>query len=329
MATNRRRSHLSTAARVAPLGIALLTLACLPWWIACDQSLAAAALPGQASNTQPTLQAENLAKVTLADVATDANQLDQAQALDNPPEPPPPCAEALRQITLRCVEQTRTIATTCVGEIAQLFEQGQPEAAHAAAQACIEQINQHTADCLQALRDQCQACLAELLNQDAPMERIEALLGACRRAARHILHARRGAVGAIKDAIDRGIARRCITEIHQTAVDCADQNAQTAADCVAEIETLLANGQTQEAIAAAEACTRQIRTNTADCAQVIQAICQDCLQRLVRNCGEGEFVARLREACRTNLEFLLRSARRAVGQIHDALPPPPDPQPAP
>lgn len=327
MAIRKHRSPLSTATRVVPLGIALLTLACMPWWAACDESLVVA-LPTQATDVEPTLQAENLAKATLADVATDVSQLEQPQALGDPQAPPPPCAEPLRQITLRCVEQTRSTATACIGKIAQLFEQGQPEAAQAAAQACIEQINQHTADCLQALRDQCQACLAELLNQNAPMGRIEALHRACRRAAKHILHARRGAVGAIQDAVDRGIAQRCFAEIHQQAVGCADQNAQTAADCVAQIEALLTAGQTQEAVDAAEACVRKIHATTADCAHVIQAICQDCLQRLVRNCGEGMIVARLRQACRANLGLLLRSARQAVGQIHNALPPP-DPQPAP
>lgn len=326
MAISRHQSTLFTTTRAAPLGMALLALACLPWWAACDESLVAAALPTQITGADPALQADNLTKATLADVDTDVRQLEQPQALDNPPAQPPPCAQPLRQITLQCVEQTRTIATACVGEIAQFFQQDQPEAAHAAAQACIEQINQHTAGCLQTLRDQCRDCLTELLNQNAPMEPIEALLGACRRAARHILHARRGAVGAIQDAVDRGVAQRCIAEIHQQAVGCADQNAQTAADCVVEIETLLAAGQVEQAVAAAEACIQQIRATTADCAHVIQAICQECLQRLVRNCGEGMIVARLREACEATLDFLLRSARQAVGQIHNALPPPPDPE---
>lgn len=328
MAINAHGSLLSISTRWAHLPIALLALVCLPWWAACDESLVSAALPNQTSGAEPNRQAENLAKATLTDVAIDMGQLEAPQALDDPQPPPPPCAEPLRQITLQCVEQTRTLAATCIADVAQLFQQGQPEAAHAAAQACIEQINQHTADCLQALRDQCQACLAELLDQNAPIERIEALLRACRRAAGHILHARRGAVGAIGDALDHGVAQRCIAEIHQHAVDCAEQNARTAADCVAQIETLLAAGQTQEAVAAAEECIRQIRSNTVECARDIQAICQNCLQQLIRNCGEGMVVARLREACEVNLGILFRSARQAVGRIHNALPPP-DGQPAP
>ena len=111
MAISKHRSPLSAATRVAPFGITLLTLACLPWWAACDESLVSAALPGQVSNADPTLQAENLTKATLADVATDVSQLEQPQALDDPQAPPPPCAEELRQIALQCVEQTRSIAT--------------------------------------------------------------------------------------------------------------------------------------------------------------------------------------------------------------------------
>jgi len=326
----KHRPTVSKTLRLTTIGLALLVLAALPWWAACDPSSIANALPAPSADNMPAIDPVNLAKASLADIDATVGELDQPQALagDVPP-PPPPCVEDIRQTALQCVEQTRNIVQTCISDIAQLFEQGQFEAAHMAAQACIEQINQHTEDCLQTLRQQCETCLADLIDQNVPPERLDALLGACRRAARHILHARRAAVGAIRDALDRGVAARCMTEIHQLAVDCADQNAQNAADCVAQIEALLANGQSDEAIATGRACIREIRTRSTQCAREIQARCHECLAQLLRNCGESEVVRRLLEACRDNLHLVLRSAHQAVSQIRDALPPPPDGQPTP
>lgn len=327
MSGSDRRTFGWRGIRFAARGIAMATFVILPWGAGCDTSSVGDQLTaGLAADPASAVESEALAKANLNDVTNSLDQLAQPGALGpgDPGPPLPPCVDDFRQLTRLCLAQTRDMATACVQQIADLFDKGEVEAAHMAAAACIDQINLHTEGCLTELRDKCRACIGELMHNDAPPGLIRAVLGACQRAAERILHARRGAVGAVRDAVDVGDARHCIQAMHQVAAECADQNAQIAEQCVAEIEALLAKGDIAGAIARAEECIQQIRQHTGDCVGAIHAICQDCLGGLIRNCGNGGLVGRVLEACKAQVELALGSARQAVRQIRDSLPPPED-----
>ena len=166
----------------------------------CDTSLAdnqqAALL---AESTAPAAEvdaeaADYLAKAVLADVDDTRAELEGDTDEGDPPDlAPPPCFDDIRQAIRLCVEETRGIAAACVEAIEQLFEAGEPEAAHEEAVACVEQINQHSEDCLQVLRELCANCLNDLLDNDAPMGVIEALLRQCHRHAERSNEIARGA----------------------------------------------------------------------------------------------------------------------------------------
>ncbi|MCZ6698229.1 MAG: hypothetical protein O7F76_11835 [Planctomycetota bacterium] len=334
---NRHKGHVSTITR-AVLALALFGI---PSLTGCDTSLAdnsGAVLPSIDSSTEPgaessTDQLGTLARAGLADLEATMEGLDDPESFlvsDVPTDsegapPPPPCFQPIVQLTQQCVQQTFAMTTACVDQIAQLFQNGNPQQAHQVAQTCIEQINQHTGQCLPAHRDHCQNCLAQLLENDAPMEVIQALNHLCQRTTNHILQARRGAVGAVKHAVDAGVAQNCVAAIHQIATGCAGQNQQIASNCVPQIEELLANGHVQQAVALAQNCIQQIRSHTGQCAAAILEHSQNCLQHLIRNCAEGMLIHQVQQAARENRMQVIGSGMAAIQQIRSALPPPPPP----
>jgi len=242
----------------------------------------------------------------------------------NPETPPtlPPCVEAIRQAARACVEQTIQTAAACREQIGQLFQQGETQAALDAAQACVEQINLHTEECLAGIRQRCEECVEALMQNGAPLEQIQAVLGACRRAAESVMHARRGAAGSIHETVKRGLVHACIAHIQHVAMKCAVANRGIGTDCSQEVAELVAAGQLDEARARAEECIREIRAHTLSCLRIIQARCEECLARLLEGCGNEELIRLLREACERNLALVVGSARMAIQQILSQLPRP-------
>ena len=226
----------------------------------------------------------------------------------------------VREFVRACLEQIHGKAAACVEQIAEFFQNDQPDEAHQAAMACIEDINANTDECLDMLGQRCEACAQKMAEAGVPMPVIQAFLGACGESAERILDARRGAIGAVEDAIDRGEVHRCIAQIRDIAAACASQNEQIANDCIAQIEALLADGQVDEAIAVGRDCVRQIRMDTLGCLMEIQNHCRQCLRGLIRRCSDEALAGRLRQACADSRRQVFGSAADAIGRIRDALP---------
>ncbi len=250
------------------------------------------------------------------------------EALGEPGEdlqgpPPHPCVITAFDISRTCAVELHDAAAACIETIAQLFENGQADEVPPLVEACIEGINQQAGDCMGVLRDHCDECITTLIEEDAPIELIEAVARACHEAGGHILHARKDAVDAIKDAVDHGIARACVKAMRRLTTACAEQNAQTAQACVEQIEALIEQGLMEEAIEAARNCRREIRLQTAQCGRELIGRCHDCLDQLMRRCADEGLIHRMRNVCEQSLRRLHQSAKRAILQIGDALPPPP------
>lgn len=243
----------------------------------------------------------------------------------DPADPPPhPCVIGAFDISRSCAVELHDMAAACVESIAALFQNGQADEAPQLVETCIGAINQHAQDCLGALRDHCDACMTDLIDEDAPMELIEAVTFACREGAEHILHAKGDAIDAIERAVEHGIAQTCMRAMRRITAGCVEQNAQTAQACVEQIAALLEQGLVGEAVQAAQACQGEIKQQTAECAREIVGRCQDCMERLIHRCADARLILRVRKACEQSLRLLHHSAKRALQQIRDALPPPPD-----
>ncbi len=321
------RSERRPRGRIAAASTAVLALAILgaPWWAACESTPVQdqVADPGtspQASPQESFDTGDILGVATMDDIAPILEQLNRSDALHTTAEQPPDCVDGFRRDTQQCVTQMRDVAMPCVEQIMQLFQDGAPDAAHEAAAQCRRQINEHAATCLTELQSDCAQCIEALMEQGAPQPDIEAVLGACRRAAEHILQARRAAAGAIDHAVDSGVAFACVRSVHEAAAGCVAYNGQKSGECVAEIETLLAGGQTEEAAAVGQDCTQNVVQHSVQCIGGIQQHCHDCLQALVRNCGNGRLIDAVQQACQESAAQVVGSAQTAVAAIGAALP---------
>jgi len=303
----------------------LLVLLSLTIWAACDESVIGQQLSSLAAGSEKSADlADGIEGTTevLEDAQLDPEAPTEPVDPADPPPPPHPCIEVALEMGHVCAEDTRDIAAECIETITQLFQEGYIDGAHAVARECIEHVNRHTEGCLHGLREHCHRCVEELIEEEAPIELIEAVIRACHEAAEHILLARRGALCAIEDAVDRGEAHFCAELVHRLAAECAERNDQIAVECVEHIEELLAAGQTEEAVEAADHCIRQIRRHSAECAREIQDITQNCLQRLMRHCAGEELIQLVLEARELSLRLVFGSAHEAIQQIRTALPPP-------
>ncbi|MFQ5424561.1 MAG: hypothetical protein ACE5F9_11345 [Phycisphaerae bacterium] len=346
-----------TRACVALGGMVAAALLCLSLWLGCDQSLMgspsdAAAGIASLSGAQTGKMAEpaGVGSGSEGQVSEDLQpatpRITEEPPVDPPRRPaegtappgpsngepmpppsisgtdPPPtaCMGEVRAFVRGCLEQIHGKAAACVEQIAEFFRNDQPDEAHQAAMACIEDINANTDECLDMLGQRCEACAQKMADAGVPMPVIQAFLGACGEAAERILDARREAVGAVEDAIDRGEVHRCIALIRDAAAACAGQNEQIADDCIAQIEVLLDDGQVDEAIALGRDCVRQIRMHTLGCVMEIQNHCRQCLRGLIRRCSDEALAGRLRQACASSRRQVFGSAADAIGRIRDALP---------
>lgn len=325
MSTCRSKRSFSGSIAAASTAVVALAILGTPWWAACDstpmEEQVAEPLTSPAVEQEETsATGEVLGRATMEDIEPILESLARSGALNSTSAEAPDCVDGFRRQTQECVQEMRDIAMPCVAQIEQFFEDGELEAAQDAADECRRKINQHTATCLAELKSACQHCIGGLMEQGAEPNVIGSVLRACRRAAEHLLEARRAATGAIDHAVDSGVAAACVASVQEAATACAEQNGQKSEQCVEEIEGLLAGGQTEAAVAAGQACIQNVVQHSAQCVGGIQEHCHDCLQSIVRNCGDGMLIGGVHQACQNNTGLVIGSAQAAVAAIQAALP---------
>ncbi len=242
----------------------------------------------------------------------------------DPPGELHPCIEAALNIGRTCAQQNRQAAENCGQAIAGLFQDGNPQQAHAVAGACIEQINEHSAQCLDVLHNHCETCIETLIENEAPVHLIEAVVRSCMKAERKIRSSRRKSVARVKGAVNVGDARLCSMHLREMAANCAQQNQQGASDCVEQIEALLEAGEVQQAVQLAQQCIRQITEHSLMCVHGIRAGARQCIEHLGDEDASQPLIRMVRQAKRDAVGRVFESAGQAVLRIRAALPEPPD-----